>query len=318
MARNEMAMQTAVRKFMKRHVGCRHAIQNFNFMNIEFDVAGYCSTDNTFHIVECKVGSNPADIGHAFGQLLAYKCVLSASGYDFLSEFGDKVGVKVDDVATAIQEKRLRVKFYVGLTDRACKNIDLLKSMKESLGSVGIIRVKNGTCKDYIREGNSKNYSICQSQVTTVSVSRTYTHEGFLRAAQRKVQNLLSGSRFGIFKTEVAADVPYGDWVKFWYGKKRFHFEILLRKAYIEVGLHLETKNRANQSLYNYLRRNRKAIRKKLGPGIQIVRWGSDWKRVCKRFPKIKLNEEQVEEIATETGRMIRTIKPLMDRWEAV
>lgn len=112
---------------MRRTLDCDFSTTNFRFKDVAFDVVGYSTNSNTFHIVECKRTSKVAIIGHAFGQLLAYKSVLHQAGYEFLDIFLKQAhaNIHVEDIADPVQEGRLRAKFYVGLTDDACDNVDL-------------------------------------------------------------------------------------------------------------------------------------------------------------------------------------------------
>ena len=151
MGKRESRMWSRITKSLKRDFGCNIATQNFRFGNVGFDAVGYNPGNSVVHVVECKAGRKPVDIGHAFGQILAYRSVLSEKGYEFLTRFGDKVRMKTEDIMTATKEGTLRVKFYVGLSDDACKNISLIEAMKGVLPSVGIIRVKkDGGCRIYL------------------------------------------------------------------------------------------------------------------------------------------------------------------------
>jgi len=65
-------------------------------------------------------------------------------------------------------------------------------------------------------------------------------------------------------------------WRKFWFQRKPFHFEVLLRKRkHIETALHLEADKKTNRSVYGYFRKRWKAVRKSLGIAVKMGRWGN-------------------------------------------
>jgi len=313
-------MHHAIRKFMKRRLGCQAVNENFRFCNVGFDVVGYSSADSVVHVVECKAGNNAVQIGHAFGQLLAYKSVLTEKGYEFLTEFGDRARMRTDDIVTATQEGSLRVKFYVGLTDEACRNVSLIRAMKESLPSVGVFRVKKGGgCRLYLRIKGEKDYELCKSQTVSVPVRRVYDHRNFLQAVERRLRDNLAGSPYTDFKTYALVDKPYGDYQKFWFGRKVFHFEILLRKRkFIEVALHLEGGRSDNISLFREFKKRQTEIENALGKGVKISKWGKqNWRHVYEHLPRTDLTDEQARNVAEKMAAYIRVLQPMLERWES-
>jgi hypothetical protein len=312
-------MYGSVKSFLKRSLGCHVATENFRFGNVGFDVVGYSPSDSIVHVVECKPGSKPVDIGHAFGQLLAYKSVLAENGYEFLTKFANKVRMKAEDIATAVQEEKLRVKFYVGLSDEACKNVTLIQAMKESLHSVGIMRVKQkGGCRGYLWIRREKDYDICQSEMVLVQVRRVYSHKDFLRAVERRLKDSLAETKYSDFETYTLVDKPYGDFEQFWFGRNQFHFEVTLRKRkFIEVALHLEGKRADNLSLYRHLKKSHMEIENVLGPSAKIARRGTrDWRHVHEHLPRTELTDEQVGVVAGRTAEYIKVLQPMVEQWE--
>jgi hypothetical protein len=130
LSKDESWMHSRIQGFLKRKEGCNFTTRNFQVHNIEFDVVGYDSDTKTFHMVKCKKGAKAADIGHAFGQLLAYQSVLLEAGYDFLRQFLKSAHANIDlgDIINPVEEGVLQAKFYVGLTDDACDNVLLLRA----------------------------------------------------------------------------------------------------------------------------------------------------------------------------------------------
>jgi len=316
MLRDESQMQSCVEKFMRRGLCCEFTTRNFRFQNVEFDVVGYSGEDNTFHIVECKKSAKAAGIGHAFGQLLAYKAVLHQAGFKFLKEVIQHKPELVD----LVTEKGLQAKFYVALTDDACKNVELLRVMKKYLGDVGIIRIeRNGKCRDYINvKEEGKNYEICKSKTVIVPITRVFTHDEFLRAVESRLRTKLNGTRFAEFKTYKLVNKSYGDYQKFWYRHKSYHFEVLLRKRkYVEVGLHLEGGKDDNYSLYKYFKERRNVIHDKVGPEVKMGKWGNrGWRRVFEHLPRKELTEENAEIVANKLANYITVLQPMLEEWE--
>jgi len=318
MKKDESWMATRVANFLKRGSTrcCDFAQPKFRFQNVEFDVIGYDSDNNTFHIVECKKSTKAAGIGHAFGQLLAYKSVLHQTGYQFLEEFLKRTSVKLtlDDIVGPVTEGKLRAKFYVGLVEEACKNVDLLRVIKESLPNVGIIRVKeNNGCRNYIKIRGEKEYGLCQSKPEDIPIRRIYTHGQFLRVVERKLENKLSGIRFVDFATRKLAD-----YYQFRFNRPKFHFEVLLRKRkHIELGLHLEGSKRDNISLYGYFKKRRKEIRRKLGKRAELARWGRKHRRrIHEHWPRTDLTEDLAEKASEKMADYIKVLQPMIEDWE--
>ena len=322
MKKDESWMATRVANFLKRSsTRCDFAEPKFRFQNVEFDVIGYESDSNTFHIVECKKSAKAAGIGHAFGQLLAYKSVLHQTGYQFLEEFLKRArfNLALEDIVGPVTEGKLRAKFYVGLVEEACKNVELLRLIKESLQNVGIIRVKeSGICRDYIRIGGEKDYELCQSKLANIPIRRIYTHAQFLRAVEWKLRDRLSGTPLTDFRTMRVVDKPFGDFYLFWFSRRSFHFEATLRKRkYIELALHLEDGEEDNLSLYNYFKEKRKNICRNLGEQARLARWGKKHgRRIYEQWPRTELTEELAERAAQKLADYIGVLQPMIEDWE--
>jgi len=104
----------------------------------------------------------------------AYYAVLAARGRDFLNAFSRKVPLRYERLMEATNENhRIRVAFYVALTEEACKRVDLLRSVKRLLPTVGIIRVKpDGKCREYLREHGQKNHKLTEASPVVVEILR--------------------------------------------------------------------------------------------------------------------------------------------------
>jgi len=150
------------------------ALANSKWAIVFFDVVAYDKQEKLFRLVECKLGSKATSVGHAFGQVAAYYAVLAARGRDFLNAFSRKVPLRYERLMEATNEnRRIRVAFYVALTDEACKRVDLIRSVKRLLPTVGIIRVKpDGKCREFLRERGQKNHKLAEALPVMVEILR--------------------------------------------------------------------------------------------------------------------------------------------------
>lgn len=137
-----------------------------------FDVVAYDRKERLFRVVECKRSSKASTIGHAFGQLATYKATIAAQGRIFLDVYSKRINMRLGRWMEATNTyRRIRIAFYVALTDKACKRLDLIRSLKESLPEVGIIRVKsNGLCRSYLRVGSQRDEEISRAHPITVRI----------------------------------------------------------------------------------------------------------------------------------------------------
>ena len=138
-----------------------------------FDVVAYDKGQRLFRLVECKLGSKAASIGHAFGQVAAYYAVVVDQGYHFVDTLSKKVEprLRFGRLLEATEGKQIRVEFYVALTDEACERVDLLRSVKRLLPDVGIIRVKaDGRCRDHVHEHGKGDYELAQARPMLIKI----------------------------------------------------------------------------------------------------------------------------------------------------
>ncbi len=152
----------------------RRSVRELRVGNCIFDVVGYDKQAKLFKLVECKLGSSPTSIGHAFGQIAAYYAVLTDRGRDFVDAFTRKVPLRFNRQMEATdQARRIRVEFYVAFTDKACTQVELIRAVKKLLPNVGVIRVKrDGKCRDYLRDRGRKDRKLAQARATVVEILR--------------------------------------------------------------------------------------------------------------------------------------------------
>lgn len=150
----------------------RSAAREVTVDGYRFDVVAYDKRERLFKLVECRRGSRSTSIGRAFGQLVAYYAVVSERGRDFVEAVSRKLPMSFDRLWEATDGgRRIRVAFYVALTEDACKRIELLRSIKTLLPDVGIIRFKrNGRCGNNIWEGGKRNYKLAEAAPTVIRV----------------------------------------------------------------------------------------------------------------------------------------------------
>lgn len=139
----------------------------------KFDVVAYDKEQRLFEIAECKLGSAPTVIGHAFGQAAAYCGILSAHGVEFLNAYTKQVNLKFSRMMEATnQGKHFKVAFYVALEDNACHQVELIRSIKRLIPNIGMIRVKDdGKCRRFIRIGGRKHPELCKAEPVTVEAA---------------------------------------------------------------------------------------------------------------------------------------------------
>jgi len=215
----ERFMANSVQDFLKhKHADlpkCDIIISELSLEGCKFDVVGYSKDRKTFYVVECKKGSRATDIGHAFGQILAYQSVISNKGQDFCDRFIERAqeqGAKFNpkDFRALFQEKELPFRFFVALKAETCRNAPLIRLMKRNMENVGIISLtRDGTCRDYIpTERKKRDRSIAKSEPISIPVIGEPKLEAFLeetkaedevRAIVRELVQKVEALGIGIF-----------------------------------------------------------------------------------------------------------------------
>lgn len=169
---NESEMSQAI----AAHLG-KYAAREVKLGSCKFDVVSYDKRNKIFRLVECKRSSRPAGIGRAFGQLAAYAATLATtSADDFLTAYSRKLQKPMDyhRWAEATNGHRsVKVAFYVGLTNEACRQIPLLRSLKTIFPKVGILRVKtDGRCRPYLRNKGEADYETARPVPVKIRIPR--------------------------------------------------------------------------------------------------------------------------------------------------
>jgi len=333
--KNEEDISESVSRFLKRgkallsdgktRIRCNVTLREFKFKNCKFDVVGYSQKERSFYIVESKFGCEPVSIGHAFGQILAYKCILEEKGYEFLEKFVDKLleksttGMSSKDIRSLLERREAQFKFYVALREKACKNYPFLRLIKKDLPFVGIIRVSDeGACRLHIHvERGEEDFKLCESTPVSISFKKKYRNRSmFFQELEERLKDKLP-SNFTFFNA-TSNDRNYK---QFWYQTSSIHFEVWFRKQKgdIEVGLHVESTPKMNDELYQLFLNNSKEIERKIGPNVKIERWGSKtlMTRVVERLPwngsYRNLDEDLMDSIVEHLKKYIEVLKPIID-----
>lgn len=174
--------ETFYQDLVKRYIGKKHAcatVRELNFGGPKFDVVGFAPDTGEFHIVECKLTSRLVGIGQTFGQILAYKAMIFDAGEQFLNAYLRQLAKEritkisfYSEVAQFANERKIPIRFYVALREKACSRPDFLRLMKRDLSGVGIIRINtNNQCKDYIRVRGNKDFELCEAERIEVPIS---------------------------------------------------------------------------------------------------------------------------------------------------
>jgi hypothetical protein len=176
--RPESFYQEAVERYIRKNYGCA-TVRELNFGGPKFDVVGFSPDSGEFHIVECKLTYRLAGIGQTFGQILAYKAMIFDAGEQFLNAYLRQLAregiTKISfysEVAQFANERKIPIRFYVALREKACSRPDFLRLMKRDLSGVGIIRINNYyQCKNYIRVRGRKDFQLCDAERIEVPIS---------------------------------------------------------------------------------------------------------------------------------------------------
>lgn len=174
----ESVYQALVQRYVSKRFDCV-TVRELNFGGPKFDVVGFSPDLGEFLIVECKRTTRPVGVGQTFGQILAYKAMITDAGEKFLNSFNTalvKKGItRIQFWQYGIQfvdAGKIPVRFFVALPEEACERVDILQSIKKDLAGVGIIRINRyNKCRDYIHLFGDKDYEICNAARVEVPIA---------------------------------------------------------------------------------------------------------------------------------------------------
>ena len=310
-----------------KRLKCNVALREFKFRDNKYDVIGYNKEENTVYIVECKLGANITSIGHAFGQILAYKSVLMERGYEFLTRFYEKyhedvirnkgyLKIKLEDWIRMINKKKMNFRFFIVVKEQARKLHKEILLIKNSVNfKVGVLMVtKDGICTPHILWKKEIDDKIIKSDSIEISLIKKYTKDSFLDAIEEKLRTKLS-PKYLDFKTKKDSNLLQ---FKLY---PNTHYEILMKRKKIEIGLHIEAGKRTTERIYSPLLVKEKEIKHALGKDVIFDgKWGKGWTtgkgtcwaRVYEGVPNKALDEEFVDEISMRIKDYITVIQPIL------
>lgn len=166
--RNEKWMAKRVAK----HLG--NAVHDVPIGGPRLDVVSFNPNKNLFRIVECKWVKDPRRVGQTYGQVLSYYSALRGHAAEFVKSLLKKKRLAgLEGFMETTGGRKARVEFYVGLRDEACKDVNLLRTLKEFMPQIGIVRVKkNGLVRDYIRSEGKKNYRLAAAKPVELNIPK--------------------------------------------------------------------------------------------------------------------------------------------------
>jgi hypothetical protein len=301
-----------VKNYLHRTYHCESTTE-LKLGHSKFDVIGFEPKSRTFYIVESKLGSSPTTIGHAFGQILAYQASITENGFELIREFMNRV--HFTDAADAMYDifgkQKAQVKFFVALTDDACRNYTLLKSLKETVPHVGIIRYSD-RCETYIRDGRKKrDDSICESQAVTVPIEKKY---GDRKEFFREVADELLSNRPNL---KLWKDPETSHYVQFRFGSTHFHLEIHKEaKNSIRLAMDIEPPDKEiTKKFFKFLKGKR--LDWSSIPGVELEEnRGSKWGAVSVRLEYQGLDHGLVMKAASVLEKLDGLLSPLVLEFE--
>lgn len=169
-----MRSEDDMEKGVVRYLKCSGpTVRQVSLQGCRFDVVSYDRKKNIFKLVECKLAKGTTAIGRTFGQLASYHATMQNHGRAFVNAASRELGLDYDHLMDATHSAtEIRVSFYVALTDSACRNRNLLDSMKALLPSIGIIRVNPSChCRAYLLKHGKSDKRICSARPITIRVS---------------------------------------------------------------------------------------------------------------------------------------------------
>jgi hypothetical protein len=278
--RPESFYQEVVKKYISKKYDCV-AVRELNFGGPKFDVVGFSPNTNEFHIVECKRTSRPAGVGQTFGQILAYQAMIFDAGERFLNSFEKHLSKdRITKIAfwqhahTFVEARKIPIRFYVALLEKACSKPEFLRLMKRDLKKVGIIRInKDGKCKDYIRIRGDKDHGLCKAERINIPIAtpaRTALRKVLDRlGVEPDIGELAATIDFRLMKmSRRMKSVPHGSHALFYRVERNF-VGVMPKKQFVRIKIREKSgwnvfRVKRNGQLSTILKRVRKALDRSL------------------------------------------------------
>ena len=104
-----------------------------------------------------------------------------------------------------------------------------------------------------------------------------------------------------------------------YYRNPRLHYEVWNlgeRRGRIEIGLHFESKDRAeNEALLHHFSRHMIEVKAALGLQWEAEMWDKGWTKVYETVPYEPFSDEVLEAVSKRLARAMRVLQPI---WEEV
>lgn len=310
-----------------KRLKCNIALREFKFRNSKYDVIGYNKEENTVYIVECKLGANITSIGHAFGQILAYKSVLMERGYEFLTRFYEKyhedvirnkgyLKIKLEDWIRMINKKKMNFKFFIAVKEQVHKSHKEILLIKNSINfKVGVLMVtKEGVCTPHIIWKKEIDDKLIKSDSIEISLIKKYTKDGFLDAIEEKLKTGLSYKYFDLKTYKYSNNLQ----LKLY---PNTHYEIWIKRKKVEIAFHIEAGKKTTERIYSLLSAKEKEIKRALGKEVKFDgKWGKGWAtgkgaywaRLYEETPRKDFDEEFVYDISERMKDYIKVIQSIL------
>ena len=167
--------ESDMQKAVLRYLGSKRSAREIHLAGCIFDVVSYDKSRKVFKLVECKPATRPSSIGRTFGQVASYYATVVDGGYQFVEAVSRKLQLSFDRLMQATHDAtEIHVEFYVALTHEACLKLPLLRSLKQLLPQVGIIRVKpGGACRGNLLVSGKKDKALSTAKPITIRILGT-------------------------------------------------------------------------------------------------------------------------------------------------
>ena len=226
-----------------------------------------------------------------------------------------KAGINDADALNNIfRKQKVQVKFFVALTDDACRNYAVLKSLKQTVPHVGIIRYDDH-CESYIRDGRKeKDKRICESQQITIPIERKYDNrKEFLHEVEQ--QFVEKHPSFKVLK------LPGNDprYLQFKFGSSHFHLEVGTTGKAVRIAMDIEPQDKETTKKFFKFLRNKKIDLS----SIEALEWEEKrgktrrWGALCVRLEHQGLTYSAAMKSVSILEQLDSIVSPIIRQFEA-
>lgn len=307
---------------------CDIALREFKFRKGIYDVIGYNKRENAMYIVECKLGTDIISIGHAFGQIIAYKSMLTGRGYEFLMRFHTRyhedviktkgyLRIQLEDWMKIIKRKKMNFRFFVAVKEQARKVYREIISVKKDVNfKIGVLMVtKDGVCTPRFGKGNEIDSKLAENDNVVIPLIKKYTKASFLETLEEKVKETLR-AKYPRLKSHRD---PYVVYFRLY---PNTHYEVWVTRTQIEIALHIEASRHRTEKVFSYLKQRERQVKSSLGTHVKIEKWGEGWTtgkgnyyaRVYERVPRKDFDEDFLTKVIARIKEYVDALQPLLEQ----